>query len=155
MIKTIDFWSRVKAEHYKFNSNDIVISITDPGQILAKINNMNELLRVQFFDITDENKLSKFGYGIFKTEHAEKILNFINKKHTENVDYNLIVHCEAGISRSAAIALFSSVVTEAEFKTKAKTAHANVFIVSVLSQLTEKDIIIPEPKATASGIILF
>lgn len=80
-----------------------VISITDPEKPLAKINVSEErILRLQFYDTEWKVPLldGEFIYPMSK-EDAIKIVNFINK-NIQNIE-TLIVHCEAGISRSAGI----------------------------------------------------
>lgn len=78
----------------------IVISITDPSSPEANIKDMKnivDVLRLQFHDF--DRPVS--GYIQFDDTHANQIVDFI-KKHKDFPD--LIVHCEAGISRSAAVA---------------------------------------------------
>jgi predicted protein tyrosine phosphatase len=43
---------------------------------------------------------------LFNKEHAKKIISFLDKINEED-DGDLIIHCDLGISRSAAVAMFS------------------------------------------------
>ena len=69
------------------------------------------VLRLQFDDITDReyNKLPEC-YILFTKAQAHQILDFAEKlfEHKDDKDapYQLVVHCDAGISRSGAVGLF-------------------------------------------------
>jgi predicted protein tyrosine phosphatase len=94
--------SKAKKMSYKFDKPTIIISITDPDKGLnafAKNPNIMSVLRLQFDD-TDPDTLWGHEILMSKTD-AEKIKQFINafKDKAEC----LIVHCEAGISRSAGV----------------------------------------------------
>lgn len=82
--------------HYKFG----MISITDS----ASNNNLfcreaiyMRLLRLKFDDVDKEGDT----FVLFTKEQAIQILNFV-KQIKNKVDF-IIVHCEAGISRSAGV----------------------------------------------------
>ena len=45
-------------------------------------------------------------YKLFDTSQAETILAFVKKMHTRPEDIELVVHCYAGVSRSAAVSKF-------------------------------------------------
>ena len=79
-----------------------IISITDPKQSLNDFTKVDisedRILRVQFHDL--DRPLA--GYKIFNNADAKQILDFV-KVQIGLVDF-FIVHCEAGISRSAGVA---------------------------------------------------
>jgi len=86
---------------FGIEDNEIsLISITDPKS--KKIDdtiysNFKNVLVCNFWDI-EEN----FGnYKVISDKQAKKIFKFINK----NINDSFLIHCEAGVSRSAAIAL--------------------------------------------------
>lgn len=155
MIKNIDFWPRLKAQDYKFTEQDIVISITDPKQVLPNIAQPADLLRLAFFDIDDSLSEPRFADFKFNDDHAQSIIDYLETHHKKNEDLNLIVHCEAGVSRSAAVALFAHNYTKAHFSNLSKTSHANSYIVGVLSNKSGIDVYIPDPVISKGGIILF
>lgn len=78
-----------------------VISITDPEEPQATIEcNERNILRQQFHDLDRVySQLTEVTY--FSPWHAIAIVNFL--RHNFNRDH-IIIHCEAGISRSPAIA---------------------------------------------------
>jgi protein-tyrosine phosphatase len=97
-------YSRAKAKKasYKINEPTLIISITDPAKtpnVFAKNSNIVSICRVSFDD-TDPDILIN-GEVLMTQSDANKIKDFImaykNKVET------IIVHCEAGISRSAGI----------------------------------------------------
>jgi len=105
--------SRKQAEEYScyvHNTDSIVISITDPlhnecGGTFAKIhpneeNKICEVLRFMFDDV--EKSVvgeSSIPYILISEQNAQDISNFV-KRWAGRVK-RIIVHCEAGISRSA------------------------------------------------------
>jgi predicted protein tyrosine phosphatase len=95
-------YSRLQAERLDLREPHAVISIREPGSRMPVIPE-NEfcrgVLRLSFHDLlrvvdsTDEP---------FTAEHAEQILEFVDRVAGDGV--TLVVHCEAGISRSAGVA---------------------------------------------------
>jgi predicted protein tyrosine phosphatase len=85
----------------------VLISINEPekhpSQLIA--NAWDEVLRCAFWDVTrsglvpDLRDTSKF-LDTMTEEEAVRIAEFINRHR----DSNIVVHCHAGISRSAAVA---------------------------------------------------
>lgn len=102
----IQVFNREAFEHYKTDHPHIAISITDPSSESSKlINEKNSLLDVfqlQFHDLDKETGNLKYDKFIFTEDNAKKILEFVIKY--ENIVDTILVHCEAGISRSAGIA---------------------------------------------------
>lgn len=102
--------NRKQAEQYIGTTDYIVISITDPRSKDAKFiedKHRIDILRLKFHDVepSTEQYIKDF-YGVFIkyfTEYkAKNIIEFVNMYKCLNVD--IIVHCEAGISRSAGVA---------------------------------------------------
>lgn len=82
-----------------------IISINDPESILSKLEHFTDRIYLQFHDI-DRDVPNYNGTGkdlkTITDKQAKEIVDFC-EKHKSN---SIIVHCEAGISRSAAVALF-------------------------------------------------
>lgn len=82
-----------------------IISINDPESALSKLHHFTDRVYLLFHDI-DRDVLNYNGTSKdLKTitgEQARWIVNFCEKHKNSSI----IVHCEAGISRSAAVALF-------------------------------------------------
>ena len=91
--------SNAKRLSYKPNIKDcIIISITDlgsnPNQFAANPH-IKDVLKLQFDDVdySDDNCITQ--------EDGKKIIDFVNR-YVNKVD-KVIVHCEAGVSRSAGV----------------------------------------------------
>jgi hypothetical protein len=95
------------------DDNTVMISINEEYEPLRKLRiprDSDKILTVRFSDITSritrtiENET--IIYEPINEITAHCILDFINK----NADKNFIVHCKAGISRSAAVCLYIHIV---------------------------------------------
>lgn len=85
---------------YKDKDTDIfVISIVDPQNENPKFLSAKAQLNMKFTDTNNNSQSSP------QLEDAIEIINFIN--HIPKENSFLIVHCEQGISRSAAVGLFA------------------------------------------------
>jgi predicted protein tyrosine phosphatase len=79
---------------------------------VLKLQGCNKVLSLQFDDITEkkyEDCLSQGKkYTLFSHKQAEEVIDFIKELQNEQKDSDLVIHCDAGISRSGAIAQFVS-----------------------------------------------
>jgi predicted protein tyrosine phosphatase len=103
----------MEAAEFTLDTPWATISITDPGSPPAKLHEdggCQDVLRLEFWDL-DRPAL---GYkdNLFTPEDARQIIRFA-KKWAPKVD-TIMTHCEAGISRSAAVAAFLSKVVLGE-----------------------------------------
>jgi len=92
--------SRESAEDFTkrdITSTYAIISITEPREAIADLPD-NRILRLQFHDIDREVT----GCKLFAIEDAKEILKFVEKQ-IAHVNF-FIIHCHAGISRSAGVA---------------------------------------------------
>lgn len=105
-MKNIKVFSRDALEkhikYFGFRKPTIVISISCPSDLVPRyllydINNMVDKIFLKFDDVECD-----FGsYVSMSDEDAKNILDFVFKhKDVENI----VVHCDAGISRSAGVA---------------------------------------------------
>ncbi|OPZ86333.1 MAG: hypothetical protein BWY76_00997 [bacterium ADurb.Bin429] len=93
--------SRFEAMDFTAEAPYAVISITDPETppaVLKSPPSCRGVLRLQFHDITRPQD----GYALMTEEHARQITAFVSAWR-ETVDL-FVVHCEGGVSRSAAVA---------------------------------------------------
>jgi len=91
--------SRKDAQTYKPEGTAVLISITDPeSDQMFPDHDYPHALYLKFHDI--DRVIS--GYDTFEYEDADMILE-IWEMEKDNVD-EFVIHCEAGISRSAAVA---------------------------------------------------
>ncbi len=97
----ISIMSRRDAKKYSYRLpfKTAIISITDPDSVdnsFGKSENLVAVLKLKFEDVCS-------GYpGCMTEEDARKIVDFVNSVE-DKIDL-LVVHCEAGISRSAGVA---------------------------------------------------
>lgn len=109
----VQVMSRSKAIQYCHRSHEqesVMISISDPNMeypsapFATEENGIKAILRLSF---CDADRPGKDVYGVHVTEqdlfndgHAQQVANFLRAHPNEDV----IVHCDAGISRSAGLA---------------------------------------------------
>lgn len=98
---------RILAKHFVPTNKTIMISIVDPGSPLEFSSKYEDILRLEFSDIENSSYLNpewieKNNIKLFNKDMADQILSFFDK-HKNNID-TLVVHCYAGVSRSAAVA---------------------------------------------------
>jgi predicted protein tyrosine phosphatase len=99
-LKRIAFMSREKAERMIGRSNMAIISITESGVEPADLRGQwGAVLRIQF----DDREYEDPQLITFDDSHAEQIARFIESM-PRGID-ELHVHCWAGVSRSAAVAM--------------------------------------------------
>lgn len=114
-LKYVTFISQHQAEQIDPRPDMALISITEPAsyeELIPKLDpNWKHLLKVSFHDIDTDRRKQRIlaeadEYVIFSEKHATQILEFVEQIKNEVV--SLVVHCYAGLSRSAAVALFLS-----------------------------------------------
>jgi protein-tyrosine phosphatase len=93
--------SRENAKKYSYKTDIdrcVIISINDVSDEANKLNRNNNITAVcpLFFDDVECNQQNHMS-----REDADKIIQFVNT-HLNNVD-EIIVHCGAGVSRSAGV----------------------------------------------------
>lgn len=104
--KVIEVRSRQHAKDFKWSGPWAAISVsTEPGDFPPiQTENRVGLLRLRFWDIANPRlqDIDRLADKLFSREQAEAILKFVDD-HWPHVEC-FMVHCEAGISRSPAIA---------------------------------------------------
>lgn len=107
--------SRLDATYYCSNPHDenaVIISISTPyfhyelEPYINEENRVQDILKLSFFDADEPNSLDVNNFvaansDLMSDADAEKIANFV-ERNTQNL---IIVHCDAGISRSSAVAV--------------------------------------------------
>ncbi len=107
MLKAINISAAEAATIEKLPNNTVVISInsTNGECYPLKIDrNSSKVLTLRFDDVTAVKKRI-YGEGEhtpITSDQAAELCNFIER----NKESNFIIHCQAGISRSGAVALF-------------------------------------------------
>jgi len=102
-LKQVVFMSQESAECFVPDEHWAIVSIRCPGDEVQLEDGWAKSLYLEFDDI--ESFYS--GYTRFVYKQADQIIDFLGEcVKSETVDC-LAVHCSAGISRSAAVALFA------------------------------------------------
>ena len=132
-ITQVHFASRDLAESLAGNPYMAVISITDPGTPEARLNPaFRHVLRLSFYDAVPADEFMPACPGLFDHHMAARISTFIGELHAAPFEISLMVHCEYGISRSAAVALFASALTGAPLEAREFTYEANQWVIDQL-----------------------
>ena len=149
-LRKICFTSRQRAEALQGDAAMAVISITDPGTPKAKLDPaFHHVLRLAFFDAQPADEYLPAPIpGLFDRQMAEQISQFVHRLQAEPLDLGLLVHCEFGVSRSAAVALFAEAVSGAPLEARAYAHQPNLWVIERLQQIhPDLDIDIPLPEA--------
>jgi predicted protein tyrosine phosphatase len=92
--------SREEAEGYEPHGTEICISISDPDALPARISpRFAAVLRLNFDDLTELGEPSDI---LFAEDQAREISEFVDSWPTAE---RVVVHCNAGVSRSPGVAL--------------------------------------------------
>jgi len=139
MIKSITVYNRFNIDLIAANLKEIpykhwnLISISCPDTSITKNSLVNEktkaslesqgchrILELQFDDARDDQVEEFLKQGIsvtlFTKDQANKIIEFVKEIQGEVAISDLVIHCDAGISRSGAIAEFVSFLYGIPFK---------------------------------------
>ena len=135
-INHIQYTSRKLAEQLRGSPYMAVISITDPTTPEAKLDPLfRHVLRLSFFDAVPADEFMPSLPGLFDRTMAKQIDAFLGELHAAPFDISLMVHCEYGVSRSAAVALFAEALTEAPLDAREFTYEANQWVLDQLLAL--------------------
>lgn len=99
-MRPIRVLPRLAAERLDPAPGEVCISITNPRQSPARLENWSDLLRLGFHDIDEPAG----DYTAMSRQQARELLDFL---HAHRHD-PLTVHCEYGFSRSVAAGLFAA-----------------------------------------------
>jgi predicted protein tyrosine phosphatase len=135
-ITQVHFASRELAESLAGNPYMAVISITDPGTPEARLNPaFRHVLRLSFFDAVPADEYLPAPAGLFDLAMARRIDHFVRELHDAPFEISMMVHCEFGVSRSAAVALFVEACSGAPLTAREFTYEANDWVINRLLQL--------------------
>ena len=93
---------------------DSVKFLTEKNVVALKALGMLGSISLDFWDITDDKDcldgMTREGYKfvLFDKEMAKKVVEFMERRKLETGDHTLVLHCDAGISRSGAVAEFAA-----------------------------------------------
>ena len=130
--------NRETFENFKSDESFVVISITDPNSEKVKIKNKPiDILFLQFYDLDKDTAIFPYSRFIFNTNQAEQILNFI-EEYKDKVNL-IVVHCEAGISRSAGVAGALSLIYNGSDEYYFKHYLPNIFVYRTILNMYMKN----------------
>lgn len=152
MIKRLNFYSKATVEASTFDASFAIISINSPATETT-IKGTDNILHLEFLDLeekdVDEEMILE---GIaFNAQHAQRIIDFINTIQADDSINTLIVHCFAGVSRSAAVSLAifhylkenNMLVNDFDFPSLMQTHYANTLVISTFDKLLHEKINVP------------
>lgn len=148
-IEEVLFVSRRTAEALMFYPDTAIISITDPGKRLAALPVwFRQVLRMSFYDAVPGDDFIPIPVpGCFDHHMAREIHDFVDSLHRAPETCRIVVHCEEGVSRSAAVALFVAELTGADLPDRHRACRANPWVLDTLTALIPGlDIEIPAPQ---------
>ncbi len=94
-----------KAEAFIPERPTVAISILAPGMEEASLQGFQDVLRLFFTDaVTAVNEETV----LFNQKFARQIVDFLDRYHKVAGDFDLLIHCQAGVSRSAAVAVWAA-----------------------------------------------
>ena len=132
-ISKVQYTSRKLAEQLRGSPYMAVISITDPTTPEARLDPLfRHVLRLSFFDAVPADEFMPSLPGLFDRHMAGQICTFLEELHAAPFEISLMVHCEYGISRSAAVALFAEALTGAPLEAREFTYEANQWVIDQL-----------------------
>ena len=150
-VTQVFFASRERAEAFSGAPETAVISITDPGSPPARLDpKFGPILRLSFYDAVPADEYLPAPMGLFDHGMARQVLDFVGQLHATEPVTAILVHCEFGRSRSAAVALFVEAWTGARLSAREFAFDANHWVIDRLTQLLpdlEIDIPIGNPVA--------
>jgi len=119
-IRSVRVLSRAEVELFHPTTETALISITDPGLPVATLHPpISTLIRLQFFDLTERAlglprgflpdmgiaaPVEVDGETLPDARHAQQIVEFLRGVSLLPEPTDLVVHCEAGVCRSTAVA---------------------------------------------------
>lgn len=157
MIRSVDFTSRVKAESLQERDDLAIISITEPESSPAVLSCQEEnVLRLVFHDVDPGNETTS-SWTLFDESYANQVVQFVRRLHAHEQTFDLVIHCKAGISRSAAIALFAESETGCDFPRRPFAGLANMHVIATLEKITGKVLSRPRalPKSETFSVSVF
>lgn len=136
-IAEVSFVSRQAAEALMFHPDTAIISVTDPGKRQAALPVwFRQVLRLSFYDAVPGDDFIPIPVpGCFDYLMARSIHDFVAGLHQAPARYRIVVHCEEGVSRSAAIALYIAGLTGAQLPDRHRAHRANPWVLETLAAL--------------------
>jgi len=159
MLTETLFYSLEQMRLVKPIGDAVVVSILDRSEAAGRplFSGYRDALRLGFEDTAEEYKLAEAGawpdnptdaeherFAQGKGERvptlrdAQEIVAFLRKHRSSAEQLKLLVHCKAGISRSAAVAAWAAAAMWIPLGTSRSTAYANPRVLRLLDKAFER-----------------
>lgn len=135
MITDIHFCSRLDAERRLLTANPdkvAVVSITDPGQAPVAASWSGRMFRLSFLDVVPTKGVPCNAFGEIA---ALGLVRYLEELNAQRDKLELLIHCEFGASRSAAVALYAEAFTGADLHRKYLAFGGNQHVLDVLQRV--------------------
>jgi predicted protein tyrosine phosphatase len=161
LINRIVFLPLIGAVRWTGEPTTAGVSIVSPGQNPAALASgfvhvlrlwVDDLAEEMFrdtmsLDVPDEvpgGVVDVLGCRWFDLYHAREVVSFVRSLHESEVRYTLLVHCEAGVSRSSAVAKWASEISDAPIDSRCgDTSFANPRMLRLLQKADVPDTVQP------------
>ncbi len=129
-IKSLEFLSVDEAQAFVPEVHTVAISILTPGRAPAQLHSdIEDVLRLYFHDGVAHGTAAR-KVDLFSSEQAQSVIDFLRLHNAAHDPTHLLIHCEAGISRSAAVAVFAA--SECRVPLSGQFAFLNPWVLSTL-----------------------
>jgi predicted protein tyrosine phosphatase len=142
LIQSIDFVSQSAAELLPgrpLQTSVAVISISTPGTWEPILADFEHVLKLEFHDVEDYAE----PWVVFDRAHAKLVVDFTAMLQAKDEPVDVVVHCKAGISRSAAVALYVEAVSQCAFPRRRFAGFANRLVTRTLEAASGKAVPVP------------
>jgi predicted protein tyrosine phosphatase/predicted alpha/beta-hydrolase family hydrolase len=137
MIDEVHFSSRYHAERVEGRLDTIVVSIHDRHAKPSLRSGFRDVLYLAFDDYDRERDGADALMEPFTADQADTLKHWLETYLRAASSYKLLIHCHAGISRSAAIAYWAQRTYELDLKTDYPTYYLNRHVLKTLNPKIE------------------
>lgn len=137
MIRELHFASRHHAERVDGRLDTIVISIHDHDSKANLRSGFRDVLYLAFDDYDRERDGLDASMEPFTPEQADTLKHWLEAYLRAGSHYKLLIHCYAGISRSAAVAYWAQRTYSLDLKTDYPTYYLNRHVLRTLDPTIE------------------
>jgi predicted protein tyrosine phosphatase/predicted esterase len=137
MILEVHFASRYQAERVEGRLDTIVVSIHDRHSKANLRSGFRDVLYLAFDDYDRDRDGTDALMEPFTAEQADTLKHWLETYLRAGTHYKLLIHCNAGISRSAAVAYWAQRTFDLDLKTDYPTYYLNRHVLRTLDPKIE------------------